>query len=300
VITNEINLSVKGIVLTMAAVLAFAANSVLCRLALGDQLIDPASFTALRIVSGCVTLLVVLLIKKLISSQSPLKKQLNLKLKGSFRSWLDSLSLLLYAVCFSFAYNSLNTATGALILFATVQVGLLVVNFLQGKRLNRVEWFGVLITMSGFILLMLPKAESPSLNGSILMMIAGIAWVLYTVAGKKAADPLQMITVSFVRCLPFCILLLLFFFAQWQVTEQGILLAILSGSFASGLGYVIWYQALRHITLTVAALSQLGAPVLAAVGGVFLVGEPMTAILWVSASAIVFGISMVVFGQKQQ
>jgi drug/metabolite transporter (DMT)-like permease len=298
-LTKDLNSAFKGFGLTLVAVVAFAANSILCRKALGEQLIDPASFTVIRVLSGTVTLMLILIVSQLVKGEFRLiSKQLRAH-SWSLKSWLASLCLLFYAICFSYAYVSLNTAAGALILLATVQIGLLIAHLIAGNRLNIIEWIGVLVTVTGFVYLMLPKAQAPSLIGSVLMVGAGVAWVYYTIAGKKAHDAFQMITISFVRCAPFSVLLLVFSFNYIEIEGSGALLAVLSGSVASALGYVIWYQALRHISLTVAALSQLGAPVLAAMGGVYLVGEPMTSALWIATSAIVFGIALVVIGQTK-
>jgi drug/metabolite transporter (DMT)-like permease len=204
--------------------------------------------------------------------------------------------LFTYAISFSFAYVSLDTATGALILFATVQFSMLGINLLNGTKLRAVEWLGAIVSLSGFALLMLPGATQPSLFGFILMVISGIAWAIYTLEGKRSLQPVRNTAVNFWRSVPFAVVLLIAALLYLPITlsTQGILLAVASGVVASALGYTIWYSALRHLTVTLAALSQLTVPLIAAIGGLLWVGETLTSNLILSGSLILGGIFLVI------
>ncbi len=268
--------------LPFLALLAFAGNSILCRLALADGAIDPASFTSIRLISGAVTLLVVLSLSK--SPQSD----------DSAGSWLATIMLFAYAALFSFAYISLNTGTGALILFASVQVTMLLVNFLRGNRLHYLEWLGLLTACLGFVYLVLPELGRPSLSGFVMMAFAGIAWGAYTLLGQNSENPLRTTAHNFTRCIPIAALLLVIFVDQSQLSPYGLVLAIASGALTSGLGYAIWYAALKGLTTTQAAVIQLFVPVIAAVGGVAFANELISLRLLIAATLILGGIVLVI------
>lgn len=272
------------ILFTGIALIAFAANSVLCRLALGEHTIDAASFSIIRLLSGAIVLSVLLLFKH--------KKQ-----SHSNNSWLASSMLFLYAVTFSFAYITLDTGTGALILFGSVQITLIFLALMSGTKLLFVEWTGVSIAFAGFVYLILPGVSTPSLLGFTLMTIAGIAWGIYTLKGKSSANPLADTAINFVRTIPFLILLALFTFQNALLSKEGIVLAILSGTIASGIGYSIWYMALAGLSTTQAAVVQLLVPVIAALGGVLFVSEAITLRLFFSATMVLGGIFLVVVGR---
>jgi drug/metabolite transporter (DMT)-like permease len=284
-LTQESSISLlKTILFTGIALIAFAANSVLCRLALGDNTIDASSFTVIRLLSGAIVLFAILRF----SNKS--KPQSN-------NSWLAASMLFLYAVTFSFAYITLDTGTGALILFGSVQITLIFLALMSGNRLLIIEWAGVLIAFAGFVYLILPGVSTPSLLGFTLMTIAGVAWGIYTLKGKGSANPLADTATNFIRTIPFLILLALFTFQHAQLSMEGIVLAILSGAIASGIGYSIWYAALAGLSTTQAAVVQLLVPVIAALGGIVFVSETITLRLFFSAIMVLGGIFLVVVGR---
>ena len=275
---------------TFAALVAFAANSVLCRLALGSSNIDPASFTAIRLLSGAITLVIIVLV-------SGSKRQKFLISFAQFKqvsAWWGPLMLTSYAVFFSFAYVQLNTATGALILFATVQFCLLAINRMKGNRLNGGEWLGLIMSFSGFALLVVPQIAKPSWVGLVLMIVAGIAWAFYTLAGKGSKTPIINTAQNFVLSIPFALIIYIAFIQTSQWNSIGLTLAIVSGSLASGVGYVLWYTALKHLSISIAAVSQLSVPLIAALGGVLWVNEIISNELIISAGLILTGIALVV------
>ena len=241
---------------TLFALVAFAGNSVLCRLALGDNAIDAASFTVIRLVSGIIALLVIV---KFASKKSE---------PPSKGSWTAAFMLFLYAVAFSFAYISLDTGTGALILFGAVQITMIVISLITGNRLHYSEWIGVSVAFFGFVYLVMPGLSTPSLTGFILMTIAGIAWGIYTLKGRGSKQALNDTAYNFLRTLPFVLILMVISLGDVSLTPAGILLAVLSGAITSGVGYTIWYIALGGLSATQAAVVQLLVPVIAALGGV--------------------------------
>ncbi len=298
--------------ITSFALIAFAANSVLCRLALGNTMIEPASFTIVRMLSGAITLMLVFFLlpdkslypfgdsSVLRSKTGRLIQLLKVIINNNQpHVWLAPSMLFTYAIFFSFAYTKLNTASGALILFASVQLCMLGSHLFLGYRFNKLEWSGIVISIAGFLLLMLPSATQPSFEGFLMMVIAGVAWAIYTLQGKTAENSIQNTTENFIRCIPFCLILFLFYADFSQTTIQGILLAILSGSIASGLGYAVWYIALRKLNITQAAISQLSVPLIAAIGGVLFVNESITLILVVSGILTLGGIGLINIGKMQ-
>jgi len=284
-ISKPTNYLVKTIIFTGLALVAFAANSVLCRLALGERAIDASSFTIIRLLSGAIVLLAILSIKK---------NKTDLSTKGS---WYASLMLFLYAISFSFAYITLNTATGALILFGSVQITMIILSLISGTRLHGTEWIGVMIAFAGFVYLILPAVTTPSAIGFLLMTIAGIAWGIYTLIGRNSKNPLVDTGYNFFRTIPFAIILLLIASKNLNYSYEGILLAVLSGGITSGIGYAIWYTALGGLSALQAAVLQLLVPVIAAFGGIIFVSETITLRLTVSAIMILGGILMVVLGR---
>ncbi len=271
---------------TLFALLAFAGNSVLCRLALGEQNIDAASFTIIRLLAGIAVLLVIMLLTN--------KQRETHTSKGS---WLSSAMLFLYAITFSFAYISLDTATGALILFGSVQITMIIFNALKGNKLHHFEWLGMSLAFIGFIYLVAPNLNTPSLNGFILMLFSGIAWAIYTLKGRTAENPITETSYNFVRTLPFVVILLLLTMSESHLTSQGVMLALLSGGLASGAGYAVWYAALKGLTITQAAVVQLLVPIIAALGGVIFTDEVIGVRLTLSAMMILGGICIVITGK---
>jgi len=284
-INKSTNYLVKTIIFTGIALIAFAANSVLCRLALGEKTIDASSFTIIRLLSGAIVLQGIL--------------SINGNKTGSTKkgSWYASLMLFLYAITFSFAYITLNTATGALILFGSVQITMIILSLVSGTRLHATEWFGVMIAFTGFVYLILPAVTTPSVVGFLLMTVAGIAWGIYTLMGRGSKDPLIDTAYNFFRTIPFVIILLIVTIKNSNYSSGGILLAVLSGGLTSGIGYTIWYIALGGLSALQAAVLQLSVPVIAAFGGVIFVSEVITLRLTISAIMILGGILMVVLGK---
>ncbi len=276
--------------LTFVALLAFAGNSVLCRLALNDNVIDAASFTSIRLFSGILFLLFLVAIST--------RKRIDVKTG----SWLSAFWLFLYALTFSYAYITLDTGTGALILFGTVQVTMIVFGFLKGQKLLLVEWIGLSIAFLGLIILLLPGASAPSFTGFVLMVLSGIGWGFYTLAGKGSKTPLVDTANNFLRTLPFIIafIALMIFLApdNFQLSNQGILLAIISGAVTSGLGYAIWYTALSGLSGTQASIVQLAVPIIAAFGGVIFSKEVITQQLISSSVLVLGGVLIVIVGKK--
>lgn len=262
------------------ALIAFAGNSVLCRLALGTNAIDAASFTGIRLVSGALVLW--LLLKCSVQHRSTPPP----------RRWSSAALLFCYAAAFSFAYTSLATGTGALILFGSVQLTMIIAGLMSGERLRRTEWMGGFLAFGGLIYLLSPGVTAPPLSGSLLMAGAGLAWGLYSLRGRETAEPLATTTRNFVLAIPLALILELFFLSQSYLSFKGVLLAILSGGLASGIGYATWYVALRRMTVTRAAIVQLAVPVLAALGGTIFLSEEISPRLIIASLFILSGIGL--------
>lgn len=269
-------------VLTVCTLVAFAANSVLCRLALGERAIDPAGFTMLRLVAGAATLWMIVVA----TSGSTRPEQ-----RGS---WASAAWLFLYAAAFSFAYVDLETGTGALILFGAVQITMIVGGLRSGERPHPAQWAGLVLAFGGLAYLVAPGMTAPPLVGSTLMAVAGIAWGLYSLRGRGVRHPTSVTADNFVRSVPLVLVLALLFMQDLSLSPKGVLLAVVSGSLASGVGYVIWYAALRGLSATQAATVQLAVPVLAALGGVAVMSETISARLVVSGVAILGGVLLAV------
>jgi drug/metabolite transporter (DMT)-like permease len=264
---------------TVLALVAFAANSILCRIALVRPAIDPATFSTLRLTSGAATLL-------LITARQGLAWR-------AASSWRSAGILVLYAVPFAFAYVGLSAATGALILFGTVQATMLIAAVRQGERPDPMQWSGLGLALAGLVYLMLPGVSAPPPAPATLMVIAGIGWGLYSLAGRTSAEnPLARTTGNFVRAVPMVCAINVVALPQFHAELQGMWLAVASGSLASGVGYAIWYAALRGLTATRAAIVQIAVPLIAALGGVFLLGEGVTLRLMVATVLIAGGIGL--------
>ena len=205
-----------------------------------------------------------------------------------------------YAIFFSFAYVKLDTASGALILFATVQFCMIGASVFKGHHLHIKEWLGVLISFAGFVLLMLPSATQPSLIGLVLMLISGVFWAFYTLLGRNTQQPVLLTAENFIRCIPVALIALLISLSFYSFSWQGVLYAAASGAIASGLGYSLWYLVLRNLSITQAAISQLSVPLIAAVGGVVFVDESLTNNLILSGGLILLGIFLVSFKKPKQ
>lgn len=273
--------SLRTIGLTTVAMLAFAANSILCRLALAQGAIDPASFTLVRIAAGVATLWLIL------------------ALSGRARivagSWRAGLALFAYAAAFSFAYISLSAGSGALLLFGAVQATMVTTGLVRGERLAALQWLGFLAALGGLAALLAPGVSAPPIVGACLMLGAGVAWGAYSLFGRGAIDPLAATGGNFLRALPMA-LALLAISAMFGLKgdPSGIVYAILSGAVASGLGYTIWYAALPGLSPAQGASVQLSVPVITAIAGALMIGEAITLRLALCSIAILGGIALVI------
>jgi len=276
----------RVITLTALAMLAFASNSLLCRVALRDTSIDAASFTSIRLVSGGIILWLLV---------SFGRDSINGNGNGSDKgNWPSALALFAYAAGFSFAYLSLTAATGALLLFGAVQVTMIAYALRAGERLQRLQLVGLFTALGGLVALLLPGLSAPPLAGSLLMITAGIAWGIYSLRGKGSGDPSRVSAGNFLRAVPFAVLLSLFLWRSANLDAAGIAYAVASGAVASALGYVIWYTVLPALKATHASVVQLSVPVIAALGGVLLLDESLTLRLVLSSLAILGGIALVI------
>ena len=271
------------VTLTALALLAFAANSLLCRMALGGELIDPVSFTAIRLLSGAVFLVAV---SQVVGEPRPAPEKIG--------SWGSGLALFGYAIAFSLAYGSLNTGMGALILFGTVQATMIGVGFKSGVRPDPVEWVGLLVALGGLIYLVSPGISAPEPLGALLMLISGIAWGIYSLRGRGTPTPVWATTGNFVRTVPMALVASLLAFAWVELEWGGVVLAVTSGALTSGLGYVLWYRALGGLSTTRAAIVQLFVPVLASFGGVVFLSEQISLRLVIASALILGGVLMAV------
>jgi drug/metabolite transporter (DMT)-like permease len=261
---------------TILALLAFAANSILCRMALRVATIDPLTFTSIRIVSGAITLVFVLLLRS--------------RKGGMGGSWISALELTGYAAAFSLAYTGLTAGTGALLLFGAVQVVMIAAGYRAGERINKAVAMGWLAAVGGIIALTLPSVSSPPLVSSLLMLLAGTAWGLYSLRGRRSREPIAETAGNFLRAVPIALLLNALMFTSAFYTSRGALLAILSGALASGLGYAAWYTALPRMRSMTAANLQLCVPVIAAVFGAFMFKEAITTRLIVASIFVLGGV----------
>ncbi|EUC69052.1 membrane protein [Alcanivorax sp. 97CO-5] len=273
----------RSLVLTALAMLAFAANSVLCRLALREGAIDAASFTAVRLLSGALMLALILLLR-----DRQVKAMVTQGNHGS------ALALFVYAAGFSLAYVALATGTGALLLFGAVQATMVGVGLYRGERLARAQWLGLALALSGLVALMLPGATAPPLAAAIVMLVAGAAWGVYSLRGKGAADATAVTAGNFLRALIWLLPLALFAWPSQWPKVSGLVYAALSGALASGAGYATWYLALRGLASSTAATVQLSVPVLAALAGVLWMDEALTLRLVLASAAILGGITLVI------
>lgn len=268
------------------ALVAFAANSVLCRLALGGSRIDPASFTSVRLISGAAMLL---LITAAVKRSLPKTRRNNL---------LPAALLFLYAICFSLAYASLGAGTGALILFGCVQATMIAAALRSGERPRALEWLGLVIALGGLFYLTWPGLSASPLSGSALMAAAGLSWGLYSLRGRSATDPLISTASNFLLAAPLAFAINLLALEEIHLSTAGVMLAVASGALASGVGYVIWYAALRGLTATRAATVQLAVPVLAGMGGVVFLSEALSLRLALSAMLIIGGVALALAGRR--
>jgi drug/metabolite transporter (DMT)-like permease len=289
--------------LTFLAMIAFASNSLLCRAALKESSADPATFTFLRLFSGAVALWLILSVRQKMMAErttspsvdtfcnsSLLARYLSLR----YGNWVSAVALFLYAAGFSFAYRSLSAGTGALLLFGAVQATMILWGLHRGERLSTIQIVGFVVAATGLVVLVFPGLSAPPLAGSILMLGAGVAWGIYSLRGKGERNPASVTTGNFVRAVPFALALSIVLAPWTKINPAGITYAIISGAITSGLGYVIWYSALPGLKAASAATVQLSVPVLAATGGILLLGEPITVRYMLASVAVLGGIALVV------
>ena len=271
------------------ALVAFAANSILCRLALGQRAIDAATFTSIRLTSGALALLLLTAV-----IPRPASKE------SRAGSWTSALLLFLYAMPFSFAYVSLGVANGALILFLSVQATMLLGAIRTGERIHWLEWLGIVAAIGGLVVLVAPGLSAPNPAGAALMTVAGVAWGIYSLRGRSSTDPIGDTAANFLRAVPFALAAgagSAAAFGSAHLSTRGLILAVGSGVLASGVGYVAWFAALRHLKALQAAALQLTVPVIAAAGGILLLSERISMRLVLSALLILGGVGLAVGGR---
>jgi len=276
---------------TSFALIAFALNSILCRLALRGDEADAAAFTAVRLAAGAVVLgaIVVYRSGKGVSSTRE-------KVGGS---WMSALFLFTYAILFSLAYLNLTAGTGALILFGSVQFTMILASLIRGERPRTLEWLGLAVALAGLIYLFYPGLSSPPAASSALMVAAGASWGLYTLRGKRSADPIGETAGNFLKSLPFGAAALLVFLPSLHLSAYGVLLAVISGAVTSGIRYAVWYTALRDLTTTRAAAVQLAVPIITTIIGIVFLSEIADLRLVISGILILGGIALTVFGKRE-
>jgi drug/metabolite transporter (DMT)-like permease len=269
--------SLRTALLTAATLVCFAANSLLCRAALGPALVDPATFTAVRMASGAGALLLILAARRARPE------------RGSF---VSGLALSVYAAAFSLAYVRIGAGVGALLLFAAVQVTMVGVAVARGSRPRPLHVVGILVAMAGLAWLVLPGASAPDPRGAVLMLASGAAWGVYSLSARSARDAVRATAYNFLVATPLVALLLLALAPRVPATGAGITLAVVSGAITSGLSYSIWYAVVPALGGLRAAVVQLAVPVLAGAGATIFLGEPLTPRVAASGAAILAGIAL--------
>ena len=304
----------RVLLLTLFAMIAFASNSLLCRAALKETSIDAASFTFIRIFSGAAALWLIMTMRRTrIGFPSPqsspkgrggpfsLREKVGMRAVGN---WISAFALFAYAAAFSFAYRSLSAGTGALLLFGAVQATMILWGFRKGERLRAIQILGLLVALTGLVMLVFPGISAPPLIGSLLMLSAGVAWGVYSLRGKVKGpsgsdrDVIAATAGNFLRAVPFAALLSIIMISQARADSLGLVYALISGAITSGVGYVIWYLALSGLKASSAATVQLSVPVLAATGGILLLSEPLTLRYLIASIAVLGGIFLVVIEKR--
>ena len=275
----------RAVLPTLITMLAFAGNSVLCRLALNETRIDPASFTGLRLLSGALALWFIVKLR-----------QKNARGQGN---WVSALALFVYAAAFSLAYVKLTAATGALLLFGAVQMSMIGYAIVSGHSLRLLQWLGLALAVSGLITLLMPGLSTPPLGAALLMLLSGVAWGVYTLRGSGLGDATCVTAGNFLRALPFAALFVALNWGNAQLDVQGVAYALLSGAVASGAGYALWYAVVPLLATSTAATVQLSVPVITALGGVILLSEHLTFSLTLASIMLLCGIAMVVLNNKK-
>jgi drug/metabolite transporter (DMT)-like permease len=271
--------------LTTLTMIAFAANSIFCRMALKQTSIDAASFTAVRLLAGATMLLLLMRLQ----NKAPLRHG----------SWRSALALFIYAAALSFAYRSINTGAGALMLFGAVQATMILAGYLAGERMSALQTLGFVAALAGLVILVSPGVQAPSLLDSLIMLLSGVAWGMYSLWGSGQPDAAAATAGNFLRAVPLTLLLSLLASPWMTWDSHGVLYAVLSGALTSALGYVLWYKVLQQLRAMTASTIQLSAPLLAALGGIVLLGEAFTRDLLIASLLILGGIFLVVRQRKR-
>ncbi len=261
--------------------LCFAANSLLCRTALAPELIDPATFTSVRVASAALILTIAVCFRR---ERLP---------SFACTSWQSIAMLFAYLVFFSFAYARLSAGTGALILFGAVQITMLATALREGERFPLPSWAGLVVAVLGLTFLVLPGVTSPDLLGAIFMALSGAAWGSFSLLARGSDQPVEANASNFICCIPLALFASLALRGEFHCTPSGLALAVTSGAAASGLGYIVWYQALRGLLATRAATVQLSVPAIAAFGGVMTLSEPVTPRLLIASATLLGGVAVV-------
>lgn len=279
--------------LTAVAMLAFAANSVLARLALADGTIDALGYTGIRLAAGALMLFAILRYRSLTLSSRGESRAID-------GSWLGAAALFGYAITFSVAYLMLGAGTGALILFASVQIGMLARAIAVGERPGALEWLGFTVAIAALAFLVSPGVTAPDPLGAVLMIASGLSWAGYSLLGRGSHSPLADTAGNFIRCTPLALLLAAIGLAIFTPTAAGVAYSVASGALASGLGYAIWYAVLPALTRTGAAFVQLTVPALAAAGGVVFIAEPLTQRLVLSSLGVIGGVAIALLAAERR
>ena len=282
----------KVFLFTTFALVAFALNSILCRLALRGEEADAVGFTAVRLAAGAAVLGAIVVYRSGKGASSTREK-----VGGS---WMSALFLFTYAILFSLAYLNLTAGTGALILFGSVQFTMILASLVGGERSRTLEWLGLAVALAGLIYLFYPGLSSPPAASSALMVAAGASWGLYTLRGKRSADPIGETAGNFLKSLPFGAAALLVFLPSLHLSAYGVFLAVISGAVTSGIGYAVWYTALRDLTTTRAAVVQLAVPIITAIIGIVFLSEIADLRLVIAGMLILGGIALTVFGKPEK
>lgn len=278
-------MTARTLLLIALAMLAFAGNSLLCRVALRDTAIDPASFTALRLLAGAIVLWLLLRLRRGPSLPSG--------------SWSGAFALFLYAAAFSWAYVQLDAGAGALLLFAAVQLSMIAWGILKGERLSPLQTLGSALALAGLVGLLLPDSSAPALAAALLMIVSGVAWGAYSLLGRGTSDPLAATAGNFIRAVPMAAVLCLLTLHKLEWDQDGVLFALLSGGLTSGVGYALWYAVLPRLAATQAASIQLSVPLLTVLAGSLMLDEALTSRLLVTGLAILGGIVLVLRGRSR-
>lgn len=284
--------STNVIVLTAVSMVAFAGNSLLCRLALKSTAIDPASFTSIRLVSGALALWLILWIR---SSKTSSKSQSKGRASGD---WFSACALFIYAAAFSFSYTHVSAGVGALLLFGAVQATMMGYGIAMGERLSKLQLLGLAAACAGLLGLLLPGLSAPPLQSALLMLASGAAWGVYSLRGRRAGDATRATAGNFLRAAGLTLIISLIMQSQLSLDNTGIYYAVLSGALTSGVGYAIWYAVMPRLSATVAATVQLTVPVLAALGAMAWLSEPFTLRILMACVAILGGVALAIVYRK--